>query len=436
MKRTLLLTFAVLLLLPTLTVAAATSPAQLRIIHAVTDAPTVTVLVNGEARFDQLAFGESTAHLPLDEQIYNISLVSATAPNLTLFETAIGLRSGRAYTLIAAGTMDSLETLLLEDTSSPPAADEALVRLIHLSPTAPTFDLLAEGATTSTLFKEISFRGATNYTPLPAGGYELTLQPDSPISADETAQTFRTTLNGGQIYTILALSLSDLKIISHAAENETETETATATVATTEVATESEIETETDTAARASDTLPLNPNQPDTLPVERASAASETQPTAVEAEVAVIPEEAQPTMLPESPAVPEVADVDLTAIIAEAGQFIQPSAQLPLAEPAAMAVRQRSAIDQIDLPTEQRLIPAAAPDTIPDTGFSNIYGLALDEETPPATADDAQIVTTTSTVSLILGLLVLGGCVAIGFQAARGSEATQKPRRRRAKPVV
>src|SRR5512139_1762226 len=77
----------------------------------------------------------------------------------------------KPYTVMAIGTAANIKPLVLVDNLSAPAAGKVHVRFVHASPDAPAVDITtADGAK---VFSNVAFGKSVDFTPLPAGTYDL-----------------------------------------------------------------------------------------------------------------------------------------------------------------------------------------------------------------------------------------------------------------------
>ena len=143
-----------------------------RVFHAAPQAPNVDVYVNDQMVFSNLAFGDFTRYVYLDEGEYNVSVY-------------------------LAGNLDNLGLLVIPDkVSKSPSQNYSSVRVIHLSPNAPGVDILVDG---DTLFEDISFGEGTDYVDLNPGTYNVNVV----LNTDKSVVLpLKVTLNPDKIYTI------------------------------------------------------------------------------------------------------------------------------------------------------------------------------------------------------------------------------------------
>jgi hypothetical protein len=117
-----------------------------------------------------------------------------------VIEADLDLKADTSYTVMAVNTLDSIEPLVLTDNRAQPAAGKTHVRVVHASPDAPAVDVAVKDG--PVLFSNLAFKGATDFTPVDAGTYDLEIRvagtEDVALSLDGT------TLPDGAIVTVVA----------------------------------------------------------------------------------------------------------------------------------------------------------------------------------------------------------------------------------------
>lgn len=123
------------------------------------------------------------------------------APKPTVLEADLTLAADKDYTVAAAGELATIEPVVLEDNNSAPAAGNAHVRFVHLSPDAPNVDIAVTGG--PILFSNVPFKGVAGYAPVAAGTYDL----EARIAGTDTVALALpgVKLEDGKIYTIFAV---------------------------------------------------------------------------------------------------------------------------------------------------------------------------------------------------------------------------------------
>ena len=168
-----------------------------RVFHAAPQAPNVDVYVNDQMVFSNLAFGDFTRYVYLDEGEYNVSVYLAGQKDRPVINQMVDVPSQQIFTIAATGNLDNLGLLVIPDkVSKSPSQNYSSVRVIHLSPNAPGVDILVDG---DTLFEDISFGEGTDYVDLNPGTYNVNVV----LNTDKSVVLpLKVTLNPDKIYTI------------------------------------------------------------------------------------------------------------------------------------------------------------------------------------------------------------------------------------------
>ena len=168
-----------------------------RVFHAAPQAPNVDVYVNDQMVFSNLAFGDFTRYVYLDEGEYNVSVYLAGQKDRPVINQMVDVPSQQIFTIAATGNLDNLGLLVIPDkVSKSPSQNYSSVRVIHLSPNAPGVDILVDGYK---LFEYISFGEGTDYVYLNPGTYNVNVV----LNTDKSVVLpLKVTLNPDKIYTI------------------------------------------------------------------------------------------------------------------------------------------------------------------------------------------------------------------------------------------
>lgn len=168
-----------------------------RVFHAAPQALNVDVYVNDQMVFSNLAFGDFTRYVYLDEGEYNVSVYLAGQKDRPVINQMVDVPSQQIFTIAATGNLDNLGLLVIPDkVSKSPSQNYSSVRVIHLSPNAPGVDILVDG---DTLFEDISFGEGTDYVDLNPGTYNVNVV----LNTDKSVVLpLKVTLNPDKIYTI------------------------------------------------------------------------------------------------------------------------------------------------------------------------------------------------------------------------------------------
>ncbi|WP_303007116.1 DUF4397 domain-containing protein [Romboutsia ilealis] len=168
-----------------------------RIFHAAPQAQNIDVYVNDQMVFNDLAFGDFTKYVYLDEGEYNVSVYVAGQKDRPIINQMVDISSQQIFTVAATGNLDNLGLLVIPDkVSKSPSQSYSSLRVIHLSPNAPGVDILVDG---DKLFEDISFEEGTDYVDLNPGTYNVNVV----LNTDKSiVLPLKVTLNPDKIYTI------------------------------------------------------------------------------------------------------------------------------------------------------------------------------------------------------------------------------------------
>lgn len=174
--------------------------ARVLVVHASPNAPGVDLLVdNNKVNSSALTFPNNTGYLEVNAGRRNVK-VNATGTSTTVINADLDLVAGKNYSVFAANAVSAIEPVVLEDNLTMPQAGKAHVRVVHLSPDAPAVNIGVQGSSAN-LFSNLAFKGATAFTPVDAGTYNLQIKV---AANDAVVLTFPATLTAGKIYTVFA----------------------------------------------------------------------------------------------------------------------------------------------------------------------------------------------------------------------------------------
>ena len=186
--------------------------ASLRVVHNVSDAPAVDVVVNDnftERLVTALEFPDFTGYVTPAPADYNVKVV-VSGTETAVIDEEVTLDPGAFYTVLAVGSLDgaddfAIEPLILADKPRR-IATEAQVRIVHGSTLAGNVDIYVtptEDISEATpAFADVPFKAETGYVPLAAGDYVVTVTPAGSKMAAIGPVTL--TLEANSIYTAIA----------------------------------------------------------------------------------------------------------------------------------------------------------------------------------------------------------------------------------------
>lgn len=189
-------------------IADANTTASVRVVHNVSDAPAVDVIVNDSIKLvEALAFPEFTDYVGVAPDTYNVKVAAAADNSVVVIDADLTLEKGAFYSVLAVGALGdmSIEPLVLADTPRR-IATEAQVRIVHGSTLAGAVDIYVTPTTdisaVTPAFAAVAFKEETGYVSLDAGEYVVTVTP----AGSKTAAIGPITLDlaANRIYTAVA----------------------------------------------------------------------------------------------------------------------------------------------------------------------------------------------------------------------------------------
>ncbi len=145
--------------------------ANVRVIHASPDAPSVDIYIDGKAAFKGAEYKDVTNYAPLSpgEKKVQVFASSAKGEGKPVLEQKVTVEAGKSYSIVAIGKLNNVSLLVLEDQKG--SGDKASLRAIHASPDAPPVDIAVKDG--DVLLKNLAFTQASEYQSLSPGSYNL-----------------------------------------------------------------------------------------------------------------------------------------------------------------------------------------------------------------------------------------------------------------------
>lgn len=181
--------------------------ADIRVVHAVSDAPAVDVLLNNNKAIPNLVFPDFTGYANLAPGSYNVKVAAAADNAVVVINADLNLAAGSFATVLATGLLaeGSITPLVLTDIPRR-IATEAQLRLVHASTLAGNVDIYVTAnsdiSSATPAFANVPFKAQTGYVSLLPGNYVVTVTP----AGSKTAAIGPLALNlaGNKIYTAVA----------------------------------------------------------------------------------------------------------------------------------------------------------------------------------------------------------------------------------------
>jgi hypothetical protein len=187
------------------------SGADLRVVHAVADAPAVDVFVDGATTpaVDMLSFGEVAGYINIAEGAHTVT-VAADADNsvVVIDNAAVDLGIGMSYSVLAVGSLtdNMIEPLVLVEQTRR-VATEAKLTVTHAAYSAPEVDVyLTESAdiTDATpVLEDVPFMASSGSIKVTPGTYTISVTVAN--TKDVAIGPLDVTLNASGIYSVTAV---------------------------------------------------------------------------------------------------------------------------------------------------------------------------------------------------------------------------------------
>lgn len=176
---------------------------NVRFIHAVGNAPSVDIYINGSMIVEDISFSKVSQYSKLLSGNYEIQIYNTGVYGTPLLSQNISFFSGSNYTISIVTLDNQLFLFRLRDNDIPITNESTFLRFINLSPNSPLLSLDLD--TNVGLFNDVEYIETTGYYPMSAGIYnfKLIVVPDETISKNIR----NITLEPEKFYTIYILGL-------------------------------------------------------------------------------------------------------------------------------------------------------------------------------------------------------------------------------------
>jgi hypothetical protein len=180
--------------------------AGVRVGHFSADAPNVDVYADGGAVLTDVPFGVISDYLYVPAGSYRIQVVPTGASleeGPVVIDAELTFEGGTLTTVAATNELADITPVVLTDAPAP-VADQAQVRVVHLSADAPKVDVAPDGSgKKDAIFKNLRYGKAKGYATVPAGDYDLEIR-----AAGKRKAAFdipAVTLEAGKSYSAMAI---------------------------------------------------------------------------------------------------------------------------------------------------------------------------------------------------------------------------------------
>jgi hypothetical protein len=180
--------------------------AGVRVGHFSADAPNVDVYANGGAILTDVPFGTISDYMYVPAGTYRVQVVPTGASleeGPVVIDAELTFDGGTLTTVAATNELANITPVVLKDKPAP-VADQAQIRVVHLSADAPTVDVAADGSKVKdAIFQDVKYGKAKAYATVPAGEYDLEVRPAGKKQAAFDIDPL--TLEAGKSYSAMAI---------------------------------------------------------------------------------------------------------------------------------------------------------------------------------------------------------------------------------------
>src|SRR5262245_47670773 len=148
--------------------------ASLNVTHTVPDLAPVDVLIDDSRMDEDLAYTNSTGYFQVNAGSHSVQINAANTSD-AIIQRDLSFPADSKSSIFIVGTNTSVETLEIVDDLSAPAAGQAKVRFMALSPTAPAIDFTTDAGTP--VFTDYTYKEFSPFTSMDAGTYNFQVRP-------------------------------------------------------------------------------------------------------------------------------------------------------------------------------------------------------------------------------------------------------------------
>ncbi len=175
--------------------------ANVAVYHSSPDAPEMNIFIDKVAITTQpFKFKNYSNYLTVEEGDRNFRFNNYTN-GTNIVDSTMSFEVGKSYSIFLVNTLSNIELLRTADVAAaPPSAGKAMIRLIHLSPDAPSVDVTWAGDA-SAFFAGQTFKQASDFKEISANTYSMTVKENGGKGVSIVVKDI--ILKEGQYYTIL-----------------------------------------------------------------------------------------------------------------------------------------------------------------------------------------------------------------------------------------
>ncbi len=171
--------------------------ASIRFLNGSVDSPNLDFVIDDAKILVDQPFKQASAILNVKAGSRTIKILESggIAP---IFTGSFNFELDKSYMVIAINNFLNLSGLVFENPPKTPGGDKAFLRVVHISPNAPSVYIkLNSGGNRPPSYVTLSYRGVSNYIEYPAGPLDVVIYQ---AGTTDTLKYGRMFLDGGKVY--------------------------------------------------------------------------------------------------------------------------------------------------------------------------------------------------------------------------------------------
>ncbi|MBO9129311.1 DUF4397 domain-containing protein [Bacillus sp. 165] len=178
-------------------------PAKVRLLHVAPNVEALDIYLNNQRVLQNISFKQYSDYISVPQGQYRVDIYPTGIMESPIFSSIIPIMSRMAYTIAVGGDSSRLQVMSFMDSTYLPYG-KAKVRFTHVSPDAPTVDLVIQG--NDVMFPSVSFKQATEYITVSPGILELEIRETG--TNNSLLPLSSTKLDSNKVYTIYAVGFA------------------------------------------------------------------------------------------------------------------------------------------------------------------------------------------------------------------------------------
>ena len=171
--------------------------ASIRFLNGSVDSPNLDFVIDDAKVLVDQPFKLASALIKVKAGSRTVKILEAggVAP---IFTGAFNFELGKSYMVVAINNFLNLSGLVFETPQKTPGGDKALLRVVHISPNAPSVYIqFTSSQDRPPSYVTLSYRGVSNYIEYPAGPLDVVMYR---AGTTDTLKYGRMFLDGGKVY--------------------------------------------------------------------------------------------------------------------------------------------------------------------------------------------------------------------------------------------